>query len=312
MLTPLNNILYNSKPENLALHGSHPHYNHLLINFPLMFGPLLLLYFRNIILRNVESTPITMDVVKENPKIPQTCTYASQFLWTCMASIASGLIMLSIAPHQEARFLLPMLPSLALVCSNAFLNKKSLDKRVHAMEFFIEKVVGYIIRAVWILFNLSMVIFFGFFHQGGVLQASQDMRNTISDTNAHVIYYNSYFAPRSFMTSFNSSRKISVEDFAEKAYQPAAALMNRIEEMWESNRNSLVRDFAIYLYIPAPAAKSLQLPPPKHLPQMFKWTLIKEYFPHFSMENPPQWNQPLMDQLTFQCFRISSLLQIVQ
>jgi phosphatidylinositol glycan class Z len=198
--------------------------------------------------------------------------------------------MLSIAPHQEARFLLPMLPSLALVCNNAFLNKKNQEKREYAIEFFIEKVVGYIIRAVWVFFNLSMVIFFGFVHQGGVLQASLDMHNTISDTNAHVIFYNSYFAPRSFMTSFNSSRNVSVEDFAEKSYQPAAALMNHIEEIWKANRNQFAGDFAIYLCIPTPAAKSLHLPPAKHLPQMFKWTLIKEYFPHFSMENIlPTW-----------------------
>ena len=40
MLTPLNNILYNAKVENLKEHGLHPRYLHFLVNFPLLYGPL--------------------------------------------------------------------------------------------------------------------------------------------------------------------------------------------------------------------------------------------------------------------------------
>ena len=39
-LTPLNNLLYNINVDNVKQHGLHPRYLHLLVNFPLLFGPL--------------------------------------------------------------------------------------------------------------------------------------------------------------------------------------------------------------------------------------------------------------------------------
>jgi phosphatidylinositol glycan class Z len=38
--TVWNNLMYNLNVENLALHGLHPRYTHILVNFPLLFGPL--------------------------------------------------------------------------------------------------------------------------------------------------------------------------------------------------------------------------------------------------------------------------------
>ena len=38
-ISPYNFIAYNSNSENLSTHGIHPHYLHLLVNLPLLFGP---------------------------------------------------------------------------------------------------------------------------------------------------------------------------------------------------------------------------------------------------------------------------------
>lgn len=38
-LTPLNSLAYNLDPANLALHGTHPRWTHVAVNFPLLFGP---------------------------------------------------------------------------------------------------------------------------------------------------------------------------------------------------------------------------------------------------------------------------------
>lgn len=48
VLTPLNNLVYNLNVDNLAKHGIHPRYTHLLINLPLLFGPLAFLPFLNL------------------------------------------------------------------------------------------------------------------------------------------------------------------------------------------------------------------------------------------------------------------------
>ena len=39
-VTPFNFIMYNMFPGTLASHGTHPHYTHILVNLPLLLGPL--------------------------------------------------------------------------------------------------------------------------------------------------------------------------------------------------------------------------------------------------------------------------------
>ncbi|KAK9318433.1 Alg9-like mannosyltransferase family-domain-containing protein [Lipomyces starkeyi] len=78
VLTPLNNFMYNFRPENLAKHGLHPRYTHILVNLPQLLGPYLFLVR------------------------PQ--------LSIAFLSAISGTIVLSLFQHQEARFLLPAIP----------------------------------------------------------------------------------------------------------------------------------------------------------------------------------------------------------
>ncbi|KAL7937702.1 glycosyltransferase family 22 protein [Trichoderma chlorosporum] len=80
VITPINNLVYNSNPENLALHGLHPWYQHLLGNLPQLIGPAAALLFLR--------------------------PHVSLRLW----SAVSGIVVLSFIKHQEARFLLPSVP----------------------------------------------------------------------------------------------------------------------------------------------------------------------------------------------------------
>lgn len=80
IITPLNNLFYNTQRSNLALHGTHPFYQHILINLPQFLGPAFPLFL------------------------------FSSRKTTVLASALSGIIILSCFPHQEARFLLPSLP----------------------------------------------------------------------------------------------------------------------------------------------------------------------------------------------------------
>lgn len=82
VITPLNNIRYNASPLNLAEHGLHPYYQHLVANLPQLLGPALPLLLLN-------------------PR-------RSWRLW----SAACGIVVLSAFPHQEARFLAPAVPLL--------------------------------------------------------------------------------------------------------------------------------------------------------------------------------------------------------
>jgi phosphatidylinositol glycan class Z len=95
VITPLNNLLYNSNTTNLATHGLHPHYTHLVVNLPQLLGPALLL------LRHLFSTPVL--------------------------STIGGVAALSVLPHQEARFLLPCVP---LLLSCVALPRNTFPKRL--------------------------------------------------------------------------------------------------------------------------------------------------------------------------------------
>ena len=44
VLTPYNNLLYNLSTTNLATHGLHPRWLHIVVNLPLVVGPGLVLY----------------------------------------------------------------------------------------------------------------------------------------------------------------------------------------------------------------------------------------------------------------------------
>lgn len=80
-VAPMNNLAYNLKNSNLAEHGLHPRYTHLLLNVPQMLGPLLIFF------------------VSRRQRINLS------FL-ACI----SGIIVLSMFQHQELRFLIPLLP----------------------------------------------------------------------------------------------------------------------------------------------------------------------------------------------------------
>ncbi|KKK16837.1 hypothetical protein AOCH_000245 [Aspergillus ochraceoroseus] len=91
VITPINNLVYNTDTSNLALHGLHPHYHHFLVNLPQLLGPALIwIAVRIYHLRDIPSRFKNIRVV----------------------SALSATAMLSIFPHQEPRFLIPCVPLL--------------------------------------------------------------------------------------------------------------------------------------------------------------------------------------------------------
>ncbi|OKL61674.1 GPI mannosyltransferase 4 [Talaromyces atroroseus] len=93
VITPLNNLLYNTNSVNLAEHGLHPHYQHFLVNLPQLLGPALVALVLSLFTRSM----------------------ASVFYNRRAIAALSGTMILSAIPHQEPRFLLPCVP-LLLTC----------------------------------------------------------------------------------------------------------------------------------------------------------------------------------------------------
>lgn len=145
VITPLNNFIYNYAPENLAKHGVHPFYHHFVANLPLLLGPaypLVLLSYR----RSVR-----------------------------LYSAICGLVVLSLFPHQEARFLIPAVP---LILSSIRLPAKIAKQWI----------------ATWAIFNVFFGILMGTYHQGGVVPTQIHLASNSSDIN-HVLWWKTYSPP---------------------------------------------------------------------------------------------------------------------
>jgi phosphatidylinositol glycan class Z len=89
----------------------------------------------------------------------------------------SGLGFLSLAPHQEPRFLLPLLVPLAII------SKQSLSSAW--------------VLLVWIVFNVILLIVYGILHQGGVVPSLLAIAAPHKPTGAPraVLYYHTYMPP---------------------------------------------------------------------------------------------------------------------
>lgn len=146
VLTPVNNVLYNLSSTNLAKHGLHPWYQHLLVNLPQLLGPAVLLLFLR-------------------PRLSLR-----------LYSAISGIVVLSLSQHQEARFLLPTVP---LILSSVRLPKSGKVLRVWA--------------ASWIIFNAALGILMGVYHQGGIIPAQVFMSQQPDATQA--IWWKTYMPP---------------------------------------------------------------------------------------------------------------------
>ena len=127
VIAPLNNLLYNMSVSNLSKHGLHPRYTHILINIPQLIGPAAL---------------YLIPYIKKD--------FKNWFIKLPNLSICSALVLLSIFPHQELRFLIPIVPFICMQLPN-----------IKPKLFF----------KLWITFNSIMYIIMGVYHQSGIIDA---------------------------------------------------------------------------------------------------------------------------------------------
>ncbi|KAK6198139.1 GPI mannosyltransferase 4 [Scheffersomyces amazonensis] len=168
VITPLNNLIYNSSYDNLSHHGIHPFYNHIAVNLPQVVGPSGLLFL-----------------------------FTSRQYWktTPFLSLIGGILFLSLIPHQELRFLIPILP-LACSCFNLY---AFIDKDQHKSNW-----KSSILINGWYLFNIILTILMGVYHQGGVIPAL-DYFYSESDTTEYVqIWWRTYSPPTWFLGDTDS------------------------------------------------------------------------------------------------------------
>jgi GPI mannosyltransferase 4 len=181
VITPWSNFKYNVNSLNLAEHGLHPPWTHLLVNLPCLLGPSLLI-------------PVIA---------PQPFRTSLKHLFgdICFLCSISGLILLSSRPHQEFRFLLPIITLLLVSLSrflppNLFLpanNKTNFNSYPRARSkpsppsrvpriFVKHSKHHYGWCTAWIIFNLIAGVFMGSLHQSAIVPTTRYLSNRIRQT----------------------------------------------------------------------------------------------------------------------------------
>ena len=94
VMTPLNLLRYNLQPENLALHGIHPRWLHL-VNINLVVGTPIVLTF-------------LLTVYQRGSNALKDINF-----WIIMSSLS----LFSSQTHQEPRFLLPLVVQFVMICT---------------------------------------------------------------------------------------------------------------------------------------------------------------------------------------------------
>ena len=163
-VTPVNFVLYNIQFDNLAEHGIHPRYTHFVVNLPLLFNVLSLIFFYSV---------FTTHIVLRNRKLLSVYREFVMLLLCCVVPVC----LLSLFPHQEPRFLIPLLP-------------------VFAALYARELCVNHVMVAFWLIANVLACLFYGCFHQAGVLPCLGHLQRTRSTSvDRHAIFWHTYTAP---------------------------------------------------------------------------------------------------------------------
>lgn len=160
VITPWNNLKYNSQIANLSVHGLHPYYTHVAANLPQILGPGLAFLFGRGSNKYWKTTP---------------------FL-----AAAGGITLLSIVPHQELRFLVPTVPLLC-ACFDLTVFDSFAGKNINLVNTFL---------SLWLVFNGIMALVMGVFHQGGVVPALDYLYNSnLMSNGSSIIWWRTYLMP---------------------------------------------------------------------------------------------------------------------
>jgi phosphatidylinositol glycan class Z len=297
-IAPLNNALYNMDSSNLAEHGLHPRWLHVVVNMHVLFGPLAILTYIIMIIRI--STCLTgcnkrdriRNSINSNKRrritsLIDSTTGTINVNLLCMLCIASGLGFLSLAPHQEARFLLPLLVPIIIVCSSFLKQIETNVANTVSKTNAPMKPCYYSFLFVTFIFNFILLLLFGIFHQGGLIRSIlhlEHLKNYNRNDHGNAFSYRAYFykthmPPRFMLSNYGSPGDAG---FCEVIDLKGAGI-DILKQKMIKGSSSIIYENKIKTLVIAP--KSVHLELDKALSNCL--TLQTSFWPHLSMEDLP-------------------------
>ena len=268
IICPVNFLVYNSNPSNLDQHGLHPPWLHMVVNANILFGPLhicAVLWGLSRVLRSQGSIP---SIVQRLSNFYRTGSSSSE---PSMSPLLPYLyfvpfVPLSIFPHQEPRFLLPLIFPLVLLIVPWFITHD-----VHRYMF-----------RLWLPFNMFIAIVYGHLHQGGLLPALRYVHDAAAIDTNHVVLitYHTYMPPGYLFTPMSTRHD---------GTRPSAKLIDlkgadRAEFELTVERVFLEHATAtMQLFILLPGARRIDLVPLEE--QKYDFHLVEQFGPHLDLDH---------------------------
>lgn len=259
VLTPRNFLHYNLQTKNLLNHGLHPAWFHALVCMPWLFTILAFIFYLDIAVKIKSLYPFNIrNVISCNATIS-----------VLNLSIIFSLASFSLMPHQEPRFILPLV--IPIFCL--------LGHRIFTFPF---------ITLLWFGINFNLMLFYGHIHQAGVVPALTHLRSNVvlpslaSAQPTTLIFARQYLPPRHLLAiPKEEANLISIHDLSILDF-PSAFLEDLAQLTPSTSDNST--STSIYLTLPGCLTGRLKASLGDYFPNVTV-RLQYQHFPHFSAED---------------------------
>ncbi|XP_069069243.1 GPI mannosyltransferase 4 isoform X2 [Pleurodeles waltl] len=269
VLTPFNFLKYNFNPHNLAQHGSHSRSTHFVINGAMLFGVLHLSaavaagkVLKRALHRLLES--------KHSKAASERSDVLLQSRHVLLLFYFVPLALLSLFPHQEPRFLIPLILPLVLWSAP---QKQTIQW-----------------KSILVLFNLLGALVFGCLHQGGLIPCLSQLEQVIHtkeplNNHSHytLLFTHTYMPPRYLLNIKNQETSVDVIDMAGTEEKQFCQKVGEITEDISSRNSDTTKNRIHHFYIITPGTFKPEL-------ENCGFVVKNEtmFFPHLSMEDPPR------------------------
>ncbi|XP_045467167.1 GPI mannosyltransferase 4 [Harmonia axyridis] len=219
------------------------------------------------------------------------------------------LALLSLFPHQEPRFLIPLLLPLVYLYGTKILPEKESDViRADPNSFKSTKVkkISTAFYATWLASNVILTIFYGYLHQGGVVSAMSHLSNVAKrydrSINIHLFSSHNYMLPQFLLLQHQMILK--TEDFIsnmeaskkrvhiyEEGSKDLGFVTKKMQIVYNAQKRSF-RKFKMFLLIPNSISYDMYGLIGK---TNLVLTKIKVFYPHVAIETLPEIGKHYLD-----------------
>lgn len=293
VFTPLNFFKYNINSNNLAEHGLHPRYLHFLVNIPLLFNILAVYTYKGLI-------DLLMKCIKRKIHLLPTVRSIKGLM---ICSFITPLVLLSIVPHQEPRFLIPVIVPLIYLYGNCILEESDYEivevTKDSLTISYMEKIKQRTRNRLktWFIFNIILLLFYGYIHQGGLLQVTsyleKEMREKPPDVGFNIFTSHVYSIPESLFlqrstekiyrsrnTKFKVKKRVKLYEEGSKELN---FLLQKASTLTMKNLN------LTYVILPSSLRNEFEYLVSKDYSKLFIPKCIN-FYPHLSTEALPDLN----------------------